>query len=97
MSTLQLGALNAEILRNLGIVAEDEGALQRVAKYLRRVARELTSDPTEMTREEFFKRVDEVSKCYPMRTWKISLNVWGDVHYYLFPSSQERFARLAAI
>lgn len=59
MSTLQLGALNAEILRNLGVVAEDEGALQRVAKYLRRVVKEMTADPTEMTREEFFKRVDE--------------------------------------
>ena len=59
MSTLQLGALNAEILRNLGVVAEDEGALQRVAKYLRRVVKEMTAAPTEMTREEFFKRVDE--------------------------------------
>ena len=58
MSTAQIGSLNAEILRNLGIVAEDEGALQRVAKYLRRVVRELTSDPTEMSREEFFHRVD---------------------------------------
>ena len=59
MSTLQLGALNAEILRNLGVVAEDEGALQRVAKYLRRVVKEMTAAPTEMTREEFFKRFDE--------------------------------------
>ena len=59
MSSIQIGELNAEILRNLGIIAEDEGALKRVAKYLRHVARELTSDPTEMSREEFFRRVDE--------------------------------------
>lgn len=59
MSTVQLGALNAEILRNLGVVAEDEGALQRVAKYLRRVVRDMTTDSTTMTREEFFRRVDE--------------------------------------
>lgn len=59
MSTVQLGALNAEILRNLGVVATNEGALQRVAKYLRRVARELTADPTEMTKEEFFARIDK--------------------------------------
>jgi len=58
MSTVQIGSLNAEILRNLGIVAEDEGALQRVAKYLRRVVRELTSDPTEMSREEYFQKLD---------------------------------------
>lgn len=62
MSTLQLGALNAEILRNLGVVAEDEGALQRVAKYLRRVVKEMTADPTEMTREEFFRMIDEAKQ-----------------------------------
>ena len=59
MSTVQLGALNAEIIRNLEVVAEDEGALQRVAKYLRRITRELTSDSTKMTREAFFRRVEE--------------------------------------
>ena len=62
MSTVQLGALNADILRNLGVVATNEGALQRVAKYLRRVARELTTDPTEMTKEEFFSRVDKAKE-----------------------------------
>lgn len=64
MSTVQLGALNAEILRNLGIVAEDEGALKRVAKYLRRVVRELTTDPTEISREEFFASLDRGEEEY---------------------------------
>ena len=64
MSTVELGTLNVEILRNLGIVAEDEGALKRVAKYLRRVVRELTTDPTEMTKEEFFRQIDEAKKEY---------------------------------
>lgn len=53
-----------EILRNLGIVAQDEGALRRVAKYLRRVVRDLTTDPTEMTKEEFFRRVDSSKAQY---------------------------------
>lgn len=51
--------LNADILRNLGIIAGDESMLNRVAKYLRRVAKELTNDPTEMAKEEFFAHVDE--------------------------------------
>ena len=59
MSTAQLGAMNAEILRNLGIVAENESMLKRVALYLRKVVKEMTADSTEMTREEFFQRVDE--------------------------------------
>ena len=59
MTATQMGALNAEILRNLGVIAQDENMLQRVAKYLRRVVSDLKSDPTAMTRDEFFARVDK--------------------------------------
>ena len=59
MSNAQIGAMNAEILQNLGVIAEDESMLKRVAKYLRKVVKEMTDDPTEMTKEEFFRRVDE--------------------------------------
>ena len=51
--------LNAEILRNLGAIAEDEGMLKRVAKYLRKLISEKGADPTLFTKEEFFARVDE--------------------------------------
>ena len=59
MSTVHL---NAEILRNMSIIAEDEGLLKRAAKYLRKLVSEKQADPTEMTREEFFARVDEAKK-----------------------------------
>ena len=51
--------LNAEILRNLGALAEDEGMLKRVAKYLRKLVAEKEAAPTLMSKEEFFARVDE--------------------------------------
>ena len=51
--------LNAEILRNLGTLAEDESMLKRIAKYLRKLVYEKKADSTEMTKEEFFARVDE--------------------------------------
>ena len=51
--------LNAEILRNLGALAEDESMLKRVAKYLRKLVSEKEADPTLLTKEEFFARVDE--------------------------------------
>ena len=51
--------LNAEILRNLGALAEDEGMLKRVAKYLRKLVAEKEADPTLMSKEEFLARVDE--------------------------------------
>ena len=54
--------LNADILQNLGVIANDENALKRVAKYLRKVAKELTSDPTLMTKEDFFARIDKAKE-----------------------------------
>ena len=59
MTALQL---NAEIYRNMGIIAEDETMLKRVAKYLRRLAKQVTEDPTCMTKEEFFARIDEAER-----------------------------------
>jgi len=56
--------LNAEILRNMSIIAEDEHLLRRVAKYLRKVVAEKKADPTELTREEFANRVNESREQY---------------------------------
>ena len=56
--------LNAEVLRNLSIVAEDENLLKRVAKYLRRLVAEKQEDPTLMTEEKFFARVEEAEEQY---------------------------------
>ena len=54
--------LNAELLRNMSIIAEDENLLKRAAKYLRKLVAEKEADPTEMTREEFFERVDKAER-----------------------------------
>ncbi len=59
MTALQL---NADIYRNLGIIAEDESMLKRVAKYVQKLAKQMTDDPTRMTKEEFFARIDEAEK-----------------------------------
>lgn len=59
MTAAQTDALNAEILRNLATLAESETMLNRVAKYLRKLVKEHEADPTLMTKEEFFARVDE--------------------------------------
>lgn len=59
MTTMQIGALNADIQRSLGAIADDETMLKRVAKYLRRVVKQKEEDPTLMSKEEFFQHVDE--------------------------------------
>ena len=56
--------LNAEVLRNLSIVAEDENLLRRVAKYLRRVVAEKQNDPTLITKEEFFAKLEKGEEEY---------------------------------
>ena len=54
--------LNAEILRNLGALAEDEGMLKRVAKYLRKLVAEKEADPTLMSKEEFFAKIERAEE-----------------------------------
>lgn len=58
MTATQIANRNAEILRNLGTLAEDENMLNRVAKYLRKLVRE-KEDSTVMSKEEFFAQLDE--------------------------------------
>ena len=50
--------INAEILRNMSIIAEDERLMNRVAKYLRKLVAE-KQDPTLFTKEDFFARIDK--------------------------------------
>ena len=56
--------LNAQIWRDMGILADSETMMKRVAKYLRKLVAEKQADPTELTREEFFRRIDESKEQY---------------------------------
>lgn len=53
--------INAEILRNMSIIAEDERLMNRVAKYLRKLVAE-KQDPTHFTKEDFFARIDKAKE-----------------------------------
>ena len=55
MTTAQL---NAEIFQNLSVLAESEDMMVRVAKYLRKLVKEKKADPTLMSEEEFFEKLD---------------------------------------
>ena len=61
MTAVQIANLNAEIQRNLDTLSEDETMLNRVAKYLRKLVKE-KEDPTLMSKEEFFARIDEAKR-----------------------------------
>ena len=50
--------MNAEILRNMSIITEDENLLKRAAKYLRKLVAEKQADPTLIPRDEFFESLN---------------------------------------
>ena len=56
--------LNAEMLRNMSIIAEDENLLKRAAKYLRKLVAEKQADPTLIPREEFFASLERGEEEY---------------------------------
>ena len=58
MTALQL---NAELFRAMGVIADDETLMKKVLNYVKRLAAK-KEDPTLMTKEEFFRRVDEAKK-----------------------------------
>jgi hypothetical protein len=61
MTTAQL---NAEIMQNLSVLADSEDMLTRVAKYLRKLVKEKKADPTLMSKEEFFAKLDKAEEDY---------------------------------
>ena len=59
MTTAQL---NAEIMQNLSVLADSEDMMTRVAKYLRKLVKEKKADPTLMSKEEFFAKLDKAEE-----------------------------------
>lgn len=56
--------LNVQIWRNIAEIADDEPLMEKLAKYLKKLVKERLKDPSEMTKEEFFARVDESKAQY---------------------------------
>ena len=59
MTTVQL---NAELQHYMSLISEDENLMKRATKYLRKLVAEKKDDPTEMTREEFYAKLEKAKK-----------------------------------
>ena len=70
MNALQL---NAEIYRAMSIIAMDEKMLAKVAKYVRKLAKQMTDDPTCMTKEEYFAMLDRAEQQYAEGKYSVML------------------------
>ena len=55
--------LNAQIWRDIAEIADDEALMMRLAKYLKRLTAK-KNDPTEMTKEEFYRHIEEAEAQY---------------------------------
>ena len=58
MTTVEL---NAQIWRDMAEIADSEQLMKQLAKYLKKVVAK-KSDPTLMTKEEFFAKLDEAER-----------------------------------
>ena len=55
--------LNADFLRDLSVVAEDESLMKKAVRYIKHLAEERQSkDATLMTKEEFYAKLDRAEQ-----------------------------------
>lgn len=54
--------LNAELYRAMGEIADDETLMIKVLKYVKKFAAQKKADPTLMTKEEFFDKIERAEK-----------------------------------
>ena len=62
MTAVQLTAMNTQLLQGIGVIADDESLMKRLTKFVAKLVREKTQDPTLMTKEEFFARIDKAEQ-----------------------------------
>ena len=56
MTLAQQNTMNTELWQSIGYIADNEALMRRLTRYAKKLAKE--KDPTLMTKEEFFARVD---------------------------------------
>lgn len=56
MTPTQQITMNTELWQSIGQIADDDVLMRRLTRYAKKLAKE--KDPTLMTQEEFFARVD---------------------------------------
>ena len=54
--------LNGDFFYDLNIIAQDEGLLKRAIRYVKKLTREKQTDPTLMTEEEFYAKLDRAER-----------------------------------
>lgn len=61
MTAVQLNAMNTELWQSIGAIADSEPLMRRLTRYAKKLVKE-KEDPTLMTKEEFFAKLDRAEK-----------------------------------
>lgn len=61
MTAVQLNAMNTELWQSIGAIADSEQLMRRLTRYAKKLVKE-KEDSTLMTKEEFFRRIDEAKQ-----------------------------------
>jgi len=61
MTALQM---NVEFYRAMSEIADDETLLEKAMKYVKKLATKKRTDPTLMTKEEFYAKLDRAEEQY---------------------------------
>ena len=62
MANLQANAIDAGLLHDINLISGDESLMKRLKRYVSKLVREKAADPTLMTKEEFFRMIDEAKE-----------------------------------
>ena len=62
MTAVQLNTMNTELWQSIGAIADSEPLMKRLTRYAKKLVKERQADPTLMSKEEFFARIDKAEK-----------------------------------
>ena len=62
MTAAQLNAMNTELWQSIGAIADSEPLMKRLTRYAKKLLRERQADPTLLTEQEFFDKVERAEK-----------------------------------
>lgn len=62
MANVRVNTIDTKLLQGIGIIADDESLMKRLTRYVSKLVREKAADPTLMTKEEFFRMIDEAKE-----------------------------------
>ena len=61
MTAVQYNTMSKELWQDIGAIADNENLMRRLARYAKKLVKE-QNDPTLMTKEEFFAKIERAEE-----------------------------------